>query len=302
MNIKLKKRGAIWFAALFVLVSLGMAGVYRYIVSGGMIARQKPPAIEAAAARWILNLSVPRQAKELKNPLGPAASADVLVGRELYKQKCEVCHAYDGSGGTEAGAGQYPPPIDLRGPEVTKASDGEVFYFIRNGIRNTAMPGWQLPDLDTWRLVVFVRSLPKGTSLSTSAPAGGPPSSATFVGSAACKSCHADIYQRWSKTAMANVVRDPKEHPDAIIPDFSKADPLVTFSMDDIALVYGTKWKQRYFKKIGDDLFPLPAQWDVTHRVWRAYNVKPGTDWWTKFYGADNLERPTGPFAMAAIR
>ena len=54
-------------------------------------------------------------------------------------------------------------------------------------------------------------------------------------------------------------------------------------------------WKQRYFKKIGDDFFPLPAQWDVTHKVWRVYNVKPGTDWWTKFYGTDNLERPTGP-------
>jgi len=60
-------------------------------------------------------------------------------------------------------------------------------------------------------------------------------------------------------------------------------------------LVYGSKWKQRYFKKVGDDFFPLPAQWDVTHQVWRAYNVKPGTDWWTKYYPEDNMKRPTGP-------
>ena len=45
---------------------------------------------------------------------------------------------------------------------------------------------------------------------------------------------------------MANVVRDPREHPDAIIPDLSKPDPLFTFSKDDIAFVYGNKWKQRY--------------------------------------------------------
>ena len=55
---------------------------------------------------------------------------------------------------------------------------------------------------------------------------------------------------------MANVVRDPREHPEAIIPDLSKPNPLVAFSTNDIALVYGGKWKQRYFKKIGDDYFP----------------------------------------------
>jgi predicted CXXCH cytochrome family protein len=94
---------------------------------------------------------------------------------------------------------------------------------------------------------------------------------------------------------MANVVRDPKEHPDAYIPDFSKPDPLLTFTKDDVAFIYGSKWKQRYFKKIGDDYYPLPAQWDVTHRVWRAYMVREGTDWWTAFYPADNFKRPTGP-------
>ncbi|HWE51893.1 MAG TPA: hypothetical protein VG273_19015, partial [Bryobacteraceae bacterium] len=48
-----------------------------------------------------------------------------------------------------------------------------------------------------------------------------------FVGSAACKSCHPGTYERWSKTRMANVIRDPKIHPDAILPDLSKPDPLV---------------------------------------------------------------------------
>jgi hypothetical protein len=31
-----------------------------------------------------------------------------------------------------------------------------------------------------------------------------------FVGSAACKACHQAIYQRWSKTRMANVIGIPK--------------------------------------------------------------------------------------------
>src|SRR5580658_2146204 len=71
--------------------------------------------------------------------------------------------------------------------------------------------------------------------------------SAHYVGSKTCQSCHADIYARWQKTPMANVVRDPREHADAIIPDLSKPDPLVKFTKGDIGLVYGSIWKQRYF-------------------------------------------------------
>ena len=94
---------------------------------------------------------------------------------------------------------------------------------------------------------------------------------------------------------MANVVRDPKVDPGAILPDLSKPDPLLKFTKDDIAFVYGSKWKQRYFTKRGDDYYPLGAQWDVTHQVWRAYMVAPNTDWWVPFYPADNMQRPTGP-------
>ena len=105
-----------------------------------------------------------------------------------------------------------------------------------------------------------------------------------YVGSTACKSCHVETFARWVKTRMANVIRDPQLHPEAILPDFSKADPLLTFKKEDVAFTYGSKWKQRYFKQVGDDYFPLPAQWDVTNQVWRAYNVKVGTDWWTAHY------------------
>jgi predicted CXXCH cytochrome family protein len=117
----------------------------------------------------------------------------------------------------------------------------------------------------------------------------------TYVGSSTCADCHMSVYDRWAKTRMANVVTDPHVRPQVVIPDFSKSDPLLTFKLDDVALVYGTKWKQRYFKKVGNDYFPLPAQWDVSHKIWRAYFVQPNTDWWVPFYPADNMKRPTGP-------
>jgi predicted CXXCH cytochrome family protein len=92
---------------------------------------------------------------------------------------------------------------------------------------------------------------------------------------------------------MANVERDPREHQDATIPDLSKAGPPVHFSKDDIAFVYGSIWKQRYFKKAGDNYFPFPAQWDVTRRMRRPYFVK--NDWWATLYSPNNFQRPAGP-------
>jgi predicted CXXCH cytochrome family protein len=140
-------------------------------------------------------------------------------------------------------------------------------------------------------LIVGVNGLGACSAVSP-APAEGPKA---FVGSAACESCHKDVYARWKDTLMANVVRDPKVHPNAILGDFSTPNPLVTFTTNDVAFTYGSKWKQRYFTRIGDEYFVFPAQWDVRNKVWRQYYVRPGTDWWTSVYPADQMQRPTGP-------
>ena len=99
---------------------------------------------------------------------------------------------------------------------------------------------------------------------------------AHFVGSESCKSCHAATYDGWKQTRMANVVRDPKEHPEAVLGDFLHPDPVVTFGLDQVAFVYGSRWKQRYFTKRGDDYYPLPAQWDVAKKRWLPYHVENG--------------------------
>ena len=103
------------------------------------------------------------------------------------------------------------------------------------------------------------------------------PAAATYVGSVACSRCHAPTFERWTRTRMANVLRDPREHPEAIVGDFVTPDPVRTFTKDQVAFVYGSKFKQRYFQRVGDDFAPLPATWDVTHRMWRPYAVKGAT-------------------------
>jgi predicted CXXCH cytochrome family protein len=93
---------------------------------------------------------------------------------------------------------------------------------------------------------------------------------------------------------MANVVRDPREHLDAILPNLA-TNTVWKFSPGQVAFVYGSLWKQRYFTKIGDDYFPFPVEWDIATRVWLPYSVTIGEDWWASDYPPDNMKRPTGP-------
>ena len=118
---------------------------------------------------------------------------------------------------------------------------------------------------------------------------------AHFVGSESCRRCHHKVYNGWKQTRMANVVRDPEQHPDAVLGDFTHPDPVRTFELKDVAFVYGSRWKQRYFAQRGNDYFVLPAQWDVKKKKWLPYHVEAGTDWWVPFYRPSNFERPTGP-------
>jgi predicted CXXCH cytochrome family protein len=288
------RRGVIALGILIVL----MGALYAFIIWEGSSSRDNAPRLESLVAQWLLNRTVPTSERDLPNPLrAHPDSGDVEAGRDVYRQKCEICHAYNGSGKTEISAGQYPRAPDLRAPVVQGMADGELLYHIVNGIRHTGMPAWNLPTQRGWQLVLYLRELPKLVVPVTALQAGQTAdlSGAHYVGSKACESCHRDIYDRWRQTRMANVVRDPHEHPDAIAPDLTKPDPLVTFTKDDIAFVYGSRWKQRYFKKVGDDYFPLSAQWDITHQKWAPYFVKNGTDWWSTLYPPDNMQRPTGP-------
>jgi predicted CXXCH cytochrome family protein len=290
-----------YLIAFVIVLVVVVVLAYDMFLPGLSIARQDPSGLEVQIATWLLRNSVPNAAAIAINPLGPRPDpAAVMAGHDLFTKKCETCHAYDGGGKTEVGKGSFPRPPVLR-TVAASMTDGEIFYHIRNGIRNTAMPAWDFPDRQVWELVSYIRHMalvaaPKDQD--TVARQEASVLAAHYVGSKTCAGCHQEIYARWSKTLMANVVRDPKTHPDAIIPDLSKPDPLVKFTKADVAFTYGYKWKQRYFRKVGDDYFPQPVQWDVTKKKWVPYHVKDGTDWWAKHYPdpkGDNSGRPTGP-------
>ena len=293
-----------WIVLAFavVLVPLGIA--YVVFLPGLSSARSNPLTLEVEIATYLLRHSVPEADEERKNPLGPHPElAAVRDGGLLFVQKCMACHGHDGKGQTEIGPNVLPRVPSLR-VATASLTDGEIFYHIRNGIRNTAMPAWNFSDRQTWELVSYIRSLPitadqvpQDVALRQEAAVTAPDTH--YVGSQACASCHQEIYNRWKKTRMANVLRDPKTHADAFAADPLTAPPELRFSKDDVSFIYGSKWKQRYWKKQGDSYVPLTAQYNFATKQWSKYHVPDtGGDWWAPHYpdpNGDNSNRPTGP-------
>ena len=271
------------------IIALGL------LIQRGFRANAPVPHWEAAIARRLRNASIPRTERDRKNPVA-SGTTFLSEGRESFLSHCAACHGVDGSGKTPVGTNLYPRVPDLRSATTQSLSDGEIHYIIANGVQLTGMPAWGSSGSsdDVWKLVLFVRSIgplnPTETAKLTSAMA-----SAHYSGSQSCEKCHQEIYARWKKTPMANVVRDLHEHPDAIAANLA-TNNVSKIAKDQVAFVYGSLWKQRYFTKVGEDYFPLPVQWVFADHSWRPYHVPDkGGDWWTAFYPSDNMQRPTGP-------
>ena len=292
---KLKPWKAFLFAFLLVLVILVVGAAL--LIHHGFRATNQPSGLETIAARAARNYSIPNRARREKNPL-EATRQNLQNGRDVFLARCQTCHGHDGSGLTPMGQSLYPRAPDLRAEPTQDLTDGEIHYIIENGVELTGMPAWgnphQTQNDDGWKLVLYIRSL-RPLAHQEEMQQAQTSVAAHYVGSPACEKCHAELYEPWRKTPMANVVRDPRQRPDAIIPDLA-TNNVYKFSRDQVAFVYGSIWKQRYFTKIGDDYFPLPVQWEVLNHKWSKYQVPPsGGDWWAAFYPPDNMHRPTGP-------
>jgi mono/diheme cytochrome c family protein len=153
---------------LVVLILIALLGGAAYAlwatVRRGFSARENPPVLEAFVARTVRSMGVPEEARNARNPFPP--TPEILAeAREHYADHCATCHANDGSGQTAIGQNLNPRVPDMRLPGTQRLTDGELYYIIHNGIRMTGMPAWGPPekDDDSWKLVHFIRRLPKLT-------------------------------------------------------------------------------------------------------------------------------------------
>jgi mono/diheme cytochrome c family protein len=156
------KKGNFKTVVLLIAIAALLAAA-AYVRSHGFSARATPSALEAFIARRLQQFAVPRAQRNAPNP-APATPEVLSEAMEHFADHCAFCHANDGSGNTPIGQGLYPKPPDMRLAATQNLTDGELFYIIHNGVRFTGMPAFgpanNAEDLDSWKLVRFIRHLP----------------------------------------------------------------------------------------------------------------------------------------------
>ena len=107
----------------------------------------------AADGTWLER--VPDADRAKVNPFAGQADA-VAAGKKVFLDHCAKCHGDDGEGRRKKPS--------LRTARVQHATDGEIFWLLKNGSLKKGMPTWSsLPEPTRWQVIAFVKSL--GTSL-----------------------------------------------------------------------------------------------------------------------------------------
>jgi mono/diheme cytochrome c family protein len=102
----------------------------------------------------------------MAGPVLAQPKGDIKKGRELYMEKCVLCHGSKGEGWDWAKKVAKPPvPVPDLAQAAPQRSDEFLFDIVKGGgeaVGNTRfMPpfGFQLSDQEIWDLVAYVRSL-----------------------------------------------------------------------------------------------------------------------------------------------
>ena len=103
----------------------------------------------AAEAPWTNRVS---EAERMKiNPYARQEEA-IAAGGRVFADHCAKCHGEDA-----LGRKKHP---SLRTAEVQQATDGEIFWLLKNGALRKGMPSWSsLPEPTRWQVITYLKSL-----------------------------------------------------------------------------------------------------------------------------------------------
>jgi|SRR5580658_778933 mono/diheme cytochrome c family protein len=108
-------------------------------------------AYASADGSWLKR--VPDGDRARTNPYAGQKDA-IAAGGRVFEDHCAKCHGADAEG-----QGKKP---SLRSSRVQSATDGEIFWLLRNGNLGKGMPTWsKLPEDTRWQVIAYVKSLGK---------------------------------------------------------------------------------------------------------------------------------------------
>jgi mono/diheme cytochrome c family protein len=164
------KKLVLGITVLLVIALMIGAGVFKL----GLLpvnADVPPSGLETRFIPIVVHASVASHAEKQPNPITPT-DENLIAGGEIYTELCARCHGTPGGGPSVLGASLYPPaPQFIVRP--SEYSEGQLFWIVKHGIRNTGMPAWSrlLTDQDIWQVVAVLRrlnSLPSAVETSRS--------------------------------------------------------------------------------------------------------------------------------------
>jgi len=132
------KRGCLFVASLALLVLPAMKG-----------------AANEARQPWY----APRQARELRNPVGVTPQG-LKSAAQFYRQNCAICHGKTGASNGPAAESLPQRPANFTDESMMRrTTDGELFWKITMG--RAPMPSWRkgLSETERWQLVNYLRML-----------------------------------------------------------------------------------------------------------------------------------------------
>jgi mono/diheme cytochrome c family protein len=103
----------------------------------------------AADGGWLQH--VPDADRKKLNPFAGKTEA-AAAGARIFDDHCAKCHGDDA-----LGHGKKP---SLRSDRVQHATDGEIFWLLKNGNLPKGMPTWaSIPEPMRWQVITYVKSL-----------------------------------------------------------------------------------------------------------------------------------------------
>jgi mono/diheme cytochrome c family protein len=108
--------------------------------------------LAAADGSWLQH--VPETDRQKANPYAGSPDA-IAAGSKVFSDHCVKCHGSDAMGRRKKPS--------LRSERVQHATEGEIFWLLKNGNVSRGMPRWSaIPEPTRWQIVAYVKSL--GTS------------------------------------------------------------------------------------------------------------------------------------------
>ena len=170
------------FRAEVLWACAALAGAALVVALAFMLRRWRWPASGAAAiVAWFALphldlLLVPAYPTSFYHSPTGFSSASIVQGQKVYAQNCVACHGADGRGdhpmaASMAGAAMPVPPADLTAEHLWMHSDGELFWWVAQGIATPegaqAMPGFgaTLDDDQRWAVIDYIRAHNAGTAM-----------------------------------------------------------------------------------------------------------------------------------------